>query len=264
MFKFAVVLSFFCVVGICNEPNLRDKLTIITSTSALRSHPSTELLEITQSSLFKMPGIKSCRKIIVFDGLHRRQRPLAEKYEQYKESVIELTKTNPYFADTKLVFCKKHKHLAWALQEAMEHVETPYVFVHQHDFQIKRQIDVAGIVRSMDENANLKHIRLPRRWNVAFRFDYHVDDVIEGPAYVPLTRTFGWSDNDHFTRKDYYDNFIFPKITKPWPMESFIHPLEEEMTKKDPKNHRIFGTYLYGKLGDGRYIFHLDGKRWKL
>ena len=246
-----------------NGESLKDKVTIITNTSVMRSNPSTKLLEVTQKSLSIIPGFSECHRIIVFDGVHRRQRAFKDNYEQYKQNVIELTKTHPDFANTTLVFCKEHKHLALALKEGMDLVTTPFVFVHQHDFQIKKPVDSFGIIRSMEANPNLKHIRLHRRWNIVAGLDYRVDEEIEGPHYVPLCRTFGWSDNDHFTRKSYYDEFIFPKITKKWPMEWLINPLEKTLTQEDSKNHRIFGTYLYGKKGDGKYLLHLDGKRWK-
>ena len=250
-------------VVFCNEQSLADRITIITNTSVMPANPSTKLLEITQKSLSVIPGFADCHRIIVFDGLHKKQKRFEEQYEQYKKNVIELTKTHPDFVNTTLVFCTEHKHLALALKEGMKLVKTPYVFVHQHDLEIRKPVDSFGIVRSMDENPNLKHIRLHRLWNVVGGFDYHIDEVIEGPCYVPLCRTFGWSDNDHFTRKSYYDEFIFPKIINKCPMERFINPLEKALTEQNPDNHRFFGTYLYGKRGDGKYLHHLNGKRWK-
>ncbi len=247
----------------CMEPSLADKITIITNTSVMPSNPSTKLLETTQKSLSVIPGFSECHRIIVFDGLHIKQKCFEQQYEQYKKNVIELTKTHPDFANTSLVFCKEHKHLALALKEGMKLVKTPFVFVHQHDFEIRKPVDSFGIVRSMEENPNLKHIRLHRKWNIVAGLDYHIDEEIDGPCYVPLCRTFGWSDNDHFTRKSYYDDFIFPKITKNWPMEWFINPLEKTLTMEDPNNHHFFGTYLYGKRGDGKYLHHLNGKRWQ-
>ena len=247
----------------CSEDSLAEKLTIITSTSLVPSNPSTKMLEVTQKSLDLIPGFSKCHRIIVFDGVFHRQKHREEAYNAYKQNVIALTKTHPAFANTTLVFCKEHKHLARALEEGMKHVKTPFIFVHQHDFKINKPVDSFGIIRSMEENPNLKHIRLNRKWNKATNFDFCVDEKIDGVSYVPLCRTFGWSDNDHFTRKDYYENFVFPKIKRNKPMEYFLNPLERAMTKKDPNQHLLFGTYLYGTKKDGNYLAHLDGKRWK-
>lgn len=263
MKSLCLAVFLFLTVFLQSE-SLKDKLTVITTTSPIRSHPDTEMLEICQKSLFDMPGIQECPKIIVFDGIHKRMMFLKDSYEEYKTNVQNLTETDPYFRNTQLVFCKEHVHLTGAIKEAMKHVKTPFVFLHQHDFKIRRKVDTFGIIRSMEENPGLKHVMLPRRFiSSSWGFNYYVDENIEGPCYVPLTRTFGWSDNDHFSPKSYYEEFIFPKVTKPWPMEWVLNPLEKKLTMEDPKNHDLFGTYIYGKIGDGRYIVHLDGKRWK-
>lgn len=243
---------------------LADKLTIITTTSPIPSNPDPTILVRSLDSFMTVPGFKDCPKIIVFDGVPKYNLHLSNDYEQYKKNVQKLTETHPSFQNTQLVFCKEHRHLALSLKEAMKHVKTPYVFVHQHDFKLIKPIDAVGIIRSMEENPLLKHIRLPRHQVKQTCWDFVVDENIEGPCYVPLCRTYGWSDNDHFTLKSYYDDFIFPKIKNKRPMEVVINPIMRKITKQNPALHHQFGTYLYGKYGDGRCIIHLDGKRYKL
>ena len=261
--RLAVLLFLALSCSLFSSDSLANKLTLITSTSAIPSNPSTQMLEITQKSLNRIPEFKDCPRIIVFDGVPGHLVKRKEPYEIYKKNVIELTKTDPDFANTKLIFCQEHKHLALALKEAMEHVTTPFVFVHQHDFKIIKPIDVVGLIRSMEENPNLKHVRLNRRHVMSTKWDGRVDNVVEGPSYVPLTRTWGWSDNDHFSPKKYYDDFIFPKIKRKRPMEKVIHPMQRRAERKNRENHKIFGTYIYGELGNKPIIAHLDGKRWR-
>ncbi len=263
MDKRAFILFCALACGLFSSERLADKLTLITSTSPIPSNPSTKMLEITQKSLNRISEFKDCPRIIVFDGVPDSHVRRKEPYEAYKKNVIRLTQTDPDFANTKLIFCKEHKHLALALKEAMEQVKTPFVFVHQHDFKIIKTIDAAGLIRSMEENPNLKHVRLNRRWVMATKWDGKVDNVVEGPSYVPLTRTWGWSDNDHFSPKQYYDEFIFPKIKRKRPMEKVIHPLQRRAERKNREKHKVFGTYIYGSLGDSPIIAHLDGKRWR-
>ena len=260
---------FLCVAlvmmtRLLSADSLAEKLTIITTTSPIPSNPDPTILIRSLDSFMKVPGFKECPKIIVFDGIPKYNLYLKDDYEQYKKNVKKLTETHPSFEKTKLVFCNEHRHLALSLKEAMKHVKTPYVFVHQHDFKLVKPIDAVGIIRSMDENPRLKHIRLPRHQVKQTCWDFIVDENIEGPCYVPLCRTYGWSDNDHFVRKSYYDDFIFPKIKGKRPMEVVINPLMRKATKENPALHQVFGTYLYGKYGDGRCIIHLDGKRFKL
>ena len=258
------IFSLFLLVGAClfGIDSLKDQLTIITTTSIIPAHPNTAMLEETQGSLFAVAGFMDCPKIIVFDGLPGCKKGRKEAYQEYKRRVEALTKWNPHFANTQLVFCEEHHHLAGALKQAMQHVRTPLVFVHQHDFKMVKLIDAYGIVHSMLANPNLKHIRLNRRGINKNDYDYIVDNEIDGPVYVPLTRTFGWSDNDHFSWKEYYDDFIFPNIKRKLPMEKVIQPMMRKAILKSLDNHKEYGTYIYGKIGSARHILHIDGKRW--
>ncbi len=252
-------LFFVGILGFSNEEDaLCDKLTIITTTSPIPSNPDTRMLEETQKSLYKVPALRGCKKIIVFDGVPPRLNYCKMAYEQYIHNVDKLTKEHPHFANTILVINREWKHLAWSLREAMKHVDTPYVFVHQHDFSISRVPDVINLIASMDDNPNLKHVRLNRLRNLTNGWDGPVDDQIEGPCYVPLTRTFGWSDNDHFARVDYYWDFVFPKITRLGAMEWFLHNPE-----KIKANHNSYGTYIYGAPGESPYLQHLNGRAYK-
>ena len=258
-----LITAILCGFSLFAGESLADKLTIITTTSPIPSNPSTVMLEKTQASLSNLCGAEECKRIIVFDGVDPKKAEIAKFYPEYKENVEKLVSTHQVFKNTELVFCNDHLHLTGAIKTAMEKVTMPFVFIHQHDFAIRRKVDTLGILRSMEENPRLKHIRLPKISNVETQFEHHIDDVIEGPCYVPLLRTFSWSDNDHFSSVAYYRTEIFPRVTRRWPMEWVIHAIEKASTLEDPRNHEQFGTYSYGERGDGRYIIHLDGKRWK-
>lgn len=242
------------------EDYLAEKLTIITSTSWIPSNPSTEMLEITQNSLFIVPELRNCKQIIVFDGIPSSyHREAIDSYELYIQNVERLVREHPDFVNVMLVINKEHKHLANSLKEAFLYVDTPYVFVHQHDFALIRPIDIMNLIKSMDENPNLKHIRINRLYNTANHFDGEVDEVIVGGSYVPLIRTFGWSDNDHITRTDYYHNFVFPKIVRNGAMEWFLHD-----RNKIEQEHLSYGTYIYGNLNESDpYLYHLDGVSYR-
>ena len=143
---------------------LRDKLTVITTTSYIKSHPSTKMLEITQKSLFINPEFWSCKKIIVFDGLRARDLndPVhQEKYNEYKKQVIKLCQLNPFFSNTQLIFLDENKTLSGAIQKALAYVDTPYIFLHQHDLKHIHPVLVEKIIASMEKNPNLKHVRIP-------------------------------------------------------------------------------------------------------
>ena len=249
-----IVFGCISILG-QEEPSLMDKLTIITTTSPIPSNPSTAMLEKTQQSLFQVPALRGCKKIIVFDGVPPEQRYRTIAYGLYIKNVEKLIAEDPYFSNTILVVNNEFKHLANSLREAFTYVDTPYVFVHQHDFLLIRPFDAVNTIRSMEDNSNLKLIRFNRFSIEANWWDGPIDSYIEGGSYVSLTRTFGWSDNDHIARTDYYLDFVFPKVTWNGAMEWFIHDSE-----KIQKDHGTYGTYLYGDLKEPPYILHLDGK----
>src|SRR6185437_10672058 len=140
----------------CSDINyLADRLTIITTTSPIRSNPSTAIIEASMESLFSLKELRSCRKIIVFDGVgpdvkYQRKdiQQVEEDYKRFKENMIALTQdpSKPHFKNTVLLFLEEFSHQAWALQKAMELVDTPYIYSHQHDIVITRPFDAIGIV----------------------------------------------------------------------------------------------------------------------
>ena len=257
-FYFFMCMNFLFGIFSQAEESLADKLTIITTTSCIPSNPSTQMLEITQKSLFIVPELRDCKKIIVFDGVPLQQRYRILSYGLYIENIKRLVRENPDFSNTILVINEEHKHLANSLREAFRYVDTSYVFVHQHDFVLARPFDITNLIKSMDQNLNLKHVRLNRFYNEANHWDGQVDEVIIGGSDVPLIRCFGWSDNDHIARTDYYRNFVFPKIEWNGAMEWFLH--DPQKIKED---HLSYGTYIYGSLNESPYIYHLDGRHFK-
>lgn len=161
-----------------------------------------------------------------------------------------------------MVFCPKWVHIAGAVRDAIKSVTTPFLFIHQHDFLLLKDFDLNGLIATMIANPNIKHVRLnqnPRADSYTL-WDGPVDQIIEGPHFVPLCRTFGWSDNDHVTRLDYYNDFVLPKCGH-CAMEAALHPaLQSSFEELGPIAQKPFGTYIYGEFTGGPYIFHLDGR----
>ncbi|MCI5051655.1 MAG: hypothetical protein MRY21_00790 [Simkaniaceae bacterium] len=252
------------------EGALSSELTIITSTSFIPSHPATYMIERTQKSLEITPEFRGCHKIIVCDGLNEKYRTSAvddintrkERYNIYKKRLYALCKANPAFANTTLIFLEKNYTLSGAIEVALEYVKTPYIFLHQHDFEHIRRLKAVEVIASMKRNPNLKHIRVPSERNVSDYWDGPIDRKIEGGALIPLCRTFRWCDSEHFSSVKYYLDFVLPRCRPNYGfMEHCIH--QPDFVKgqiKIRQNHLLYGTYKYGKKGDGNYTSHLDGR----
>jgi hypothetical protein len=250
---------------------LADRLTIITTTSPIKSNPSTAIIEASMESLFCLEELRSCRKIIVFDGVDKENEAYCRKditkiqadYQQYKENLIALIQdySKPHFQNTTLLFLEDFSHQAWALQEAIELVKTPYIYSHQHDIVITRPFDVIGIIRTMENNSKIRLIRACNGENGPNYFDGPVDTYVEGPAFIPLVRTFRFSDSEHFTTVNFYKEMVFPRVkgqnfAEHWVME----PNFKEMQQEIIRNHSQWGMYIYGGLGEPSCLEHLNGR----
>jgi hypothetical protein len=238
-------------------------ITVIISTSPIPSMPSTEFLYQSQSSLFINPILAQCKKIIVFDGISPDHAHLQQNYEEYKNNVQQLTQIDPYFENTQLIFCEQWGHLSGSIKTAIEHVDTPFIFMFQHDLVLVKDFNLNGIIATIVNNPLIKQVELDSTgWgNDAHPWYAPVDSFIEGIHFIPLSRSFGWSDRAHITTVNHYKNFVLPQCHHGF-MENFLHPaLKNAIASKGlTAGHRPFGTYLYGDLKDGGYVIHTDGR----
>lgn len=264
---------FFSINFAANPQDLVKKVTVITATSPIKSNPKTDIIEATQKSLYLIPELRDCKKIIVFDGINESNTGycsipkdianIKHDYAQFKEKIIAFTQdpNNVYFKNTTLLFLDDWKHLAWALQEAWKFVETPFVYVHQHDIQIIKPFDVTNIIRTMEENPTVKLVRAPNGENRPNWFDGPVDTYIEGISYVPLVRTFRFSDSEHLTSKRFYEELVFPKVNgHNFPDQFIMEPDFKKHQQEIFDNFKLWGMYIYGSMGEPNHLHSLDGR----
>ena len=264
--------QYFVNGELLNDERVASLVTTITSTSPIPSIPSLRHILRSQTSLSKVAALAKCKKLIVFDGIPPIHESRRDAYTSYKSKLLQLAHDDRYPRHTALIFCKEWVHLAGALRLAVEHVTTPFLFIHQHDDVLLKPFDLNGCVASMLKNPNLKHIHLTRYTNkgrhaggMQDSWDGPVDTVVNGGSQVQLTRCFGWSDYSHLTTTEYLKHFVLPKCGHGFP-ETSLHKLFKDMLngKTDSEIdaiHLEFGTYLYGGLEDGNYIHHSDGSR---
>jgi len=168
---------------------LHELLTIIVTTSPIKSNPSTEVLERTFDT-FSYAGIEfcyNCPKIIICDGCRIKQdesavvtnkhantkqrlrsgiatSKQAENYELFKIALRKLCddagsgvvlhgddkKSLSPFRNTRVVELDERHGYGFALRHALRHeVSTPYVCVIQHDRTFMRHTPIQSVVQSM-------------------------------------------------------------------------------------------------------------------
>lgn len=179
-------------------PNLEDLLTVIVTTSPVKSNPSTELLEKVFET-FKKCGddfAYKCRKIIICDGCRERDDCTTKKhtndkqsmrngivtadqnqnYSAFKQNLKRLCQecneseiSSPFRHTTVHELDSRHGY-GFALRHALrEYIATPYVIVIQHDRTFMRPTPIAETIRAMWYNSNIKYVGMNMRSNLMMR-----------------------------------------------------------------------------------------------
>lgn len=184
-------------------PNIEDLLTVIVTTSPVKSNPSTELIENVFKT-FRFCGndfAYKCRKVIICDGCRQRNESTTKKHANYKQSMRNgivtadqfqnyaifkenlkrLCKDNHVtaamindclspFCNTSIAELETRHGYGFALKHALrEHVNTPYVIVIQHDRTFMRPTPLKETIETMWHNINIKYVGMSMRSNLLYR-----------------------------------------------------------------------------------------------
>lgn len=266
---------FFCLAALLPmfvwasaEPSLlydddavADLITVIVTTNPIPSIPKTDYVYDTVASLYRVPALAKCKKIIVFDGIQPSYLPRESDYNEYKANVVKLVESDTYFSNVELIFLDRWSHLVGAMTEVLKHVTTPFIFVQQHDILLQKDVDMNGLVATMMANPIVKYVHFSKNPNKQKSgYIWWVEKNHEF-SYVPLCKFYGWTDLTHIARVDYYRDFVLPQCEFGF-MERFLYKNFKKAFKQLKwDSHTAFGTYLYGELSDGNYIFHADGRK---
>ena len=177
-------------------PSMEELLTIIVTTSPIKSHPSTELLERTFDT-FHLAGQEflNCPKVIVCDGYRQRDdgkatskkhniskqamrngivtEEQANNYILFKERLQKLCKeapSNSPFRHTTVEQLDERMGYGFALRHALRHcVSTPFVCVIQHDRTFMRQTPMYEVLHTMWRHRTIKYVGISMRSNLMYR-----------------------------------------------------------------------------------------------
>ena len=246
--------------GISNS--LSKNLTIVVLASPSPRHPDTGLILRTIDSLTFLGDVTSTKIIIAHDAVSENvQGNLKANYHEYQRRLkLDLAlrpniaiKQTPYFG-----------HLSGNISHALKFVETKYVLVVQHDLEFTRKIDLQNCLIALEINPKIKHLRFNKLSNNPYIWDcnpsyrkllYKEESIsIQGEKFRYI-KTLGWSDNNHLTTRDYYQNLILPLVG-----HRRIFPENVANLASGVYNHKLLGTFIYGGLGEQQTIFHLDGR----
>jgi len=174
-----------------------------------------------------------------------------------------------------------------AVRSALRIVDTPYVWIHQHDWTLISNIPLEPILEIMrasdlDEAAPVKYVCLPSIRMLSYAVSSHVTpfpklrsltaslkrdftSVLHPGLAIPLTPLFFWHDKPHIASTAHYLERVFPSRLA-IPRGSFIEDTVGHRARQQMKNGvwAKWACWLYypneGRLMCSR---HLHGRIWR-
>ncbi|KAG8157662.1 hypothetical protein KVR01_012324 [Diaporthe batatas] len=190
--------------------------------------------------------------------------------------------------DERVVFIEPSERLGFglAVRSALRLVDTPYVWVQQHDWNLIVSIPIQSIVEVMvesdsSEDAPVKYVCLPSPRMLEYADSSHVKpfpglrettaalkrDFLapSSPHKVPLTPLFFWHDKTHVASTKHYLNRVFPTRLA-MARGAFIEDHIGQRARNQMKEGLFtkWACWLYypdgGKL---QCLRHLHGRTWR-
>jgi hypothetical protein len=239
-----------------SRPAAQNRITTILSTSPIPSMPDISHIRRTIESLSFVPELEQSHIIVVFDAV--RDGACEHIYNQYKTRVSDFCSTRRNISMLQL---KEWGHLSGVLSRALQLVDTPFLFIQQHDLPLIRPFALDAVLHCLLEDPLVKHVRLNRRNNLVVGWDRTpLFSPYETP-HVSLTRTGCWSDQSHVTTQRYYLKIVLPAIRgKMCFPEDVLNPSKNLDATTLACLHRRLGTFIYGSPGESPIIIHTDAR----
>jgi len=244
--------------------------TSIVIISSLSQKDMMTMIDLVIKSFVLVEGLSPSAPIyIAIDGLVEEGSFYNTKHGYPPNNEENRLKLDTYIRDLRirytndkrvqiLPFMNFHMHNN-LIKRAMELVKTKYVYVIEHDEAFVRLINQTGIIHAMDEYPSVyRKVEFHRANNTDCNDHYWH----RGPCScnvttigsTSFTKSSGWSDQAHFTTKEYYlevlSSFLEGKQTHP----------ENPMNRLAHKQCEKWGAHLYGGLNDTQAVVHMDGR----
>ncbi|KAI1502050.1 hypothetical protein F5X99DRAFT_171568 [Biscogniauxia marginata] len=191
--------------------------------------------------------------------------------------------------DKRVTFIEPARRLGFglAVRSALRVTETPYVWVHQHDWPLVSVVPLRSILEVMqnsegDDNMPVKYVCLPSVRMLSYAVSPH---VLQFPALrnlttslkrnftppsepgdgIPLTPLFFWHDKPHIASTAHYLSRVFPTrlamMRGAFIEDTIGHRAREQMKEG---NWAKWACWLYYP-NEGRQpcLRHLHGRKWR-
>mmetsp|Transcript_6142 Transcript_6142/g.9679 ORF Transcript_6142/g.9679 Transcript_6142/m.9679 type:complete len:288 (-) Transcript_6142:39-902(-) len=248
-------------VGDNDVPKVRDDTSVIITSNLIPTHPSVAMINETIHSLHHhMKGLPQNVPIFLsVDGLHKNDSGNQTSRDRLEEYIHRLKNTPFPFHNITVVPASSHLHIARTVKQAMDLVQTKFVYVVQHDLPFVRDVYHLELIHAMNDHPNTLRNVLFKLEGALGRFPvcpiYNNHGIFPKEEYQGLDfyATKRWSDNNHFTSKAYYQE-MFSSIPH------LNGAMEWGMMTPAKQNCSWWGQVVYGTRADN-FLKHLDGRQ---
>ena len=257
--------------SITTTPAEEEDTSIIIVSNLIPMHPEISMTAAVLDSAFAfLEGLSPTVPVyITIDGLVEPESRYARKHNYVPNTEPNRVRLQQYINNLRVHYLDKKNvhilpsvvwgHINYNIKKALDVVETKYVYVLQHDEAFIRKVDHKAVVKTFDEFYP-EHI-----FKLEFPL-YKIKDAVwsKGECLgmktpvdhvngINITKVNGWSDQNHFTTKEYYLKIL--KDIGPVPRSP-----EFPMNNQAQKNCTFLGVHNFGTLDGDPYIGHLDGR----
>ena len=219
------------------------KVSLIIATSPIPSHPNTDIVDKALDSILKM-NYPFHEIIISYD------KPMTKNknYEKYK---IKMKQKYPKFNHLPM---KKHGHFIGSFHNALNHLETEYFMMLQHDIQLIGNFPI-------DKCLSYKF-----DWNIIAT--HHMKNSLKETHWFPiiqnknkeLQKVWGWSERIFLSRRnwmmDKIHEYYHKGMTKNF-IESIFHHEFDKLYMKTQ------GIKYYHEISTNPKFMKIYNKFWK-
>jgi hypothetical protein len=241
-------------------------LTIVTPTSVIPTHPSTDIICESIQSLIEKANLQGCRQLIVCDEHPDPSDPSVAAYSEYRRRLRKLSDRKAFGTDSQIIELTQPAGVGGAVLAAYEQLDTPYALHFEHDWRLVRNIDAEAIVALFEQWNDINCVRLSLRPVEEGGSDSVLKpDSVE--REIPLVRTCSWSASPHFARTAYYRRAVLPLVferagdsIRGLEIRIYREYLADIFSLGFDRASAKWGIFIYGDFGDPPLIEHIDGR----
>lgn len=230
-------------------------LSIIITTSAIRSHPSTHMIDKVIASLH----IKSTWQVIIIcdgyrlstkDTFELKRGVITEQQAQHYLQYIENLRTHSP-ANFTIIVRERRYGFAKNVRYALEQCIFEYALIVQHDFMFVEAIDFEQLLEQhFIEGEQINYLTFKSNGK-----DNKTNYIEQNTPLLPLLFLY---DRNHLVRKSFYLEYVFKQYrVKNFIEDSFGHTMKT-MLKENMAHFALFKTYMLNS--PDLIVRHIDGR----